>query len=165
MDATDEGGDDMAEYTNASLQTVAAGQNALFSASPVPCDKGLIVHRDGSGIFTLRGIVPYNFNCGCRRNDFARYLVTFGANIAIPEGGTVEPISLAIAIDGEVLPDSTVIFTPAAAEEFGNVSRSVFVAVPRGCCENVAVENTSTQAIDVQQLNIVFARPDLYVTR
>ena len=155
----------MAEYSANALQTVEVGQNVLFTNAPVPCDKGLIVHRDGSGIFTLRGIVPYNFNCGCRRNDFARYLVTFGANISIPEGGTVEPISLALAVDGEVLQDSTVIFTPAAAEEFGNVSRTIYVAIPRGCCENVAIENTSAQAVDVTNANIVFARPDLYVTR
>ena len=107
--------------------------------------------------------MPYNFN-GCRSNS-ARYLVTFGANIAIPEGGTVEPISLGLAINGEVVPDSTVIFTPAAAEEFGNVSRSIYVEVPRGCCESIAIENTGSQAISVQQANILFSRPDLYVTR
>ncbi len=155
----------MAEYSANALQTVDVGQNVLFTNAPVPCDKGLIVHRDGSGIFTLRGIVPYNFGCGCRRDDFARYLVTFGANIAIPEGGTVEAISIALAIDGEILQDSEVIYTPTAAETFGNVSRTIYVAVPRGCCENVAIENTSTQAIDVSNCNVVFARPDLFATR
>ena len=156
----------MAEYSANTLQSVEAGQNVLFTNAPVPGDKGLIIHRDGSGIFTLRGIVPYNFGCGCRRNDFARYLVTFGANISIPEGGTVgEPISLALAIDGEILQDSEVIYTPTAAETFGSVSRTIYVAIPRGCCENVAIENTSTQAIDVSNSNIVFARPDLYVMR
>lgn len=142
----------MAEYTSNALQTVNLGQNILFTESPIPCTKGYVIHREGSGILTLRGIVN---NCnGC----FARYKVSFGANIAIPEGGTVEPISLALAIDGEPIPTSSTIVTPAAAEEFWNVYASVFITVPRGCCYTVAVENTSTQAIDVQNANIIVER-------
>lgn len=142
----------MAEYTSNALQTVNLGQNILFTESPIPCTKGYVIHREGSGILTLRGIVN---NCnGC----FARYKVSFGANIAIPEGGTVEPISLALAIDGEPIPTSSMIVTPAAAEEFWNVYVSVFITVPRGCCYTVAVENTSTQAIDVQNANIIVER-------
>lgn len=142
----------MAEYTSNALQTVNLGQNILFTESPIPCTKGYVIHREGSGILTLRGIVN---NCnGC----FARYKVSFGANIAIPEGGTVEPISLALAIDGEPIPTSSTIVTPAAAEEFWNVYASVFITVPRGCCYTVAVENTSTQAIDVQNANLIVER-------
>lgn len=142
----------MAEYTSNALQTVNAGQNVLFSESPIPCTRGYVIHREGSGILTLRGIVN---NCnGC----FARYKVSFGANIAIPEGGTVDEISLALAIDGEPIPTSSMIVTPAAAEDFWNVYASVFVTVPRGCCYTVAVENTSTQAIDVQNANIIVER-------
>lgn len=142
----------MAEYTSNALQTVGLGQNVLFTESPIPCTKGYVIHREGSGILTLRGIVN---NCnGC----FARYKVSFGANIAIPEGGTVESISLALAIDGEPIPTSSMIVTPAAVEEFWNVYASVFVTVPRGCCYTVAVENTSTQAIDVQNANIIVER-------
>lgn len=142
----------MAEYTSNALQTVNLGQNILFTESPIPCTKGYVIHREGSGILTLRGIVN---NCnGC----FARYKVSFGANIAIPEGGTVEPISLALAIDGEPIPTSSMIVTPAAAEEFWNVYASVFITVPRGCCYTVAVENTSTQAIDVQNANLIVER-------
>lgn len=142
----------MAEYTSNALQTVNLGQNILFTESPIPCTKGYVLHREGSGILTLRGIVN---NCnGC----FARYKVSFGANIAIPEGGTVEPISLALAIDGEPIPTSSMIVTPAAAEEFWNVYASVFITVPRGCCYTVAVENTSAQAIDVQNANLIVER-------
>lgn len=142
----------MAEYTSNALQTVNLGQNILFTESPIPCTKGYVLHREGSGILTLRGIVN---NCnGC----FARYKVSFGANIAIPEGGTVEPISLALAIDGEPIPTSSMIVTPAAAEEFWNVYASVFITVPRGCCYTVAVENTSTQTIDVQNANLIVER-------
>lgn len=142
----------MAEYTSNALQTVGLGQNVLFTESPIPCNRGYVIHREGSGILTLRGIVN---NCnGC----FARYKVSFGANIAIPEGGTVDEISLALAIDGEPIPTSSMIVTPAAAEDFWNVYASVFVTVPRGCCYTVAVENTSTQTIDVQNANIIVER-------
>lgn len=142
----------MAEYTSNALQTVGLGQNVLFTESPIPCTRGYVIHREGSGILTLRGIVN---NCnGC----FARYKVSFGANIAIPEGGTVAPISIALAIDGEPIPTSSMIVTPAAVGEFWNVYASVFVTVPKGCCYTVAVENTSTQAIDVQNANIIVER-------
>ena len=142
----------MAEYTSNAVQTVAAGQNVLFTDAPIPCTKGYVIHREGSGLFTLRGIVN---NCsGC----FARYKISFGANIAIPTGGTVEPISLALAIDGEPIPTSSIISTPAAAEDYDNVYASIFITVPRGCCYTVAVENTSTQAIDVQNVNMIIER-------
>lgn len=142
----------MAEYTSNALQTVAAGQNILFTEAPIPCTRGYVIHREGSGILTLRGIVN---NCnGC----FARYKVSFGANIAIPTGGTVEAISMALAIDGEPIPTSSVIVTPAAAEEFDNVYASIFITVPRGCCYTIAVENTSTQAINVQNANLIIER-------
>ena len=100
----------MAEYTANAVQTVAVGQNVLFTDVPIPgCRQG-ILHREGSGIVTLRGQVN---NC----SGFARYKVSFGANIAIPEGGAAAtPLSLALAIDGEPIPTSSVIVTPAAAE-------------------------------------------------
>jgi len=100
----------MAEYTANAVQTVAVGQNVLFTDVPIPgCRQG-IIHREGSGIITLRGQVN---NC----SGFARYKVSFGANIAIPEGGAAStPLSLALAIDGEPIPTSSVIVTPAAAE-------------------------------------------------
>lgn len=142
----------MAEYTSNALQTVSAGQNVLFTEAPIPCTRGYVIHREGSGILTLRGIVN---NCnGC----FARYKVSFGANIALPTGGTVEAISLALAIDGEPIPTSSVIVTPAAVEEFNSVYASIFITVPRGCCYTIAVENTSTQAIDVQNANLIIER-------
>lgn len=157
----------MAEYSANALQTVTATQNVLFTNAPDPCDKGLIVHRDGSGIFTLKGVIPNNITnkCNCCRQPVARYLVTFGANVQIPTGGTVEEITLALVVDGETLPDSVMRVTPAAVEQFQNISRTVSVPVPRGCCENVAIENIGTQAINVQEATIVFARPDLYITR
>lgn len=138
----------MAEFTNAALQTVAVGQNVLFNATPVSGPK-CVVHREGSGIATLRGLTNQ-----CR----ARFRVYFGANISVPEGETVGPISLAIAIDGEPLESARMIVTPAAVEEFFNVSASVFVEVPAGCCATVAVENTSTIPVDVQNANMIIDR-------
>ena len=142
----------MAEYTANAVQTVAVGQNVLFTDVPIPgCRQG-ILHREGSGIVTLRGQVN---NC----SGFARYKVSFGANIAIPEGGAAAtPLSLALAIDGEPIPTSSVIVTPAAAEQFWNVYTSVFVDLPKGCCYTVAVENTGTTPVDVQNANLIIER-------
>lgn len=139
----------MAEFTANAIQNVGVNQNILFTDTAV-CGNNSIVHREGSGLITLRGITATQ----CR----ARFKVTFGANIAIPEGGTVEPISVTIAINGEPISSTRMIETPAAAEEFNNVSRSVNIDIPAGCCSQISVENTSTQAIDVQNANIIVER-------
>ena len=138
----------MAEYTNAALQNVAAGQNVQFSDTPVR-GQNCIIHREGSGIVTLRGLTNQ-----CR----ACFKVSFGANIAIPTGGTVGAISVALAVSGEPLAAATAIVTPAAVEEFSNVYVSAFVYVPKGCCLTVSAENTSTQAINVQNANLIVER-------
>ena len=142
----------MAEFTSNTLQNVAVGQNVLLTDAPIPCNRGYVIHREGSGILTFRGVV----NSPC--NGFARYKVSFGGNIAIPTGGTVDPISLAIAINGEPIPTSSMIVTPAAVGDFWNVYASIYITVPRGCCYTIAIENTSTQAIDVQNVNVIVDR-------
>lgn len=142
----------MAEWSNANAQVVNPGESITFTENPVPCNRGLVRHRDGSGSFLLAGRTCCNT---------ANYLVDFGANIAIAEGGTVEPISLAITIDGSTIPSSTMEVTPAAAEEYYNVSRAVNVPVWRGCCESVTIRNTSSQPISVTDANVIFSRPDL----
>lgn len=138
----------MAEFTANALQTVAANQNVVFTETPV-CGSNCIVHRSGSGIVTLRGLTQQ-----CK----AKYKISFGANIAVPTGGTVGPISIAIAIDGEPLASATAIVTPAAVENFFNVFTAVFVDVPKGCCVTASVKNTSTQAINVQNANLIVER-------
>ena len=138
----------MSEYTAFAEQIVAAGSNVLFTDAPID-NSTSIVHRAGSGIITLRGLTRQ-----CR----ARFRVSFGANIAIPTGGTVGPISLAIAIDGEAVPATTMIVTPAAVEQFFNVGADVFVDVPRGCCATISVQNISTEAIEVQNANLIVTR-------
>lgn len=155
----------MAEYTANAGQTVNPGETVVFTESPVPCLRGFVRHRDGTGNFLLSGWVPNRGNgCCCNRVRAANYLVDFGANIAVPEGETVGPISLALTIDGATIPSSQMIVTPAAVEEFFNVSRAINAQVWRGCCETIAVRNTSTIPILVQNANIIFSRPDLNVT-
>jgi hypothetical protein len=107
------------------------------------------MHRPGSGLVALRGITSQ-----CR----ARYKVFFSGNIAIPTGGTVEAISLSLSIDGEPVGSSTMIVTPAAVEEYFNVASAVFLDVPRNCCLQVAVRNSSTQDILVQNANLIVER-------
>lgn len=153
----------MAEYSANAVQTVAPNGSVMFTETPVPCTRGLVRHRDGSGSFLLRGYVP-QMPCGCCSKS-AEYLCMFGANIAIPTGGTAEQISLALAIDGSVIPTSTMIVTPAAVEEYFNVSCAVNAQIWRGCCESLSIVNTSDQSILVQNANIVISRPDLVVSR
>lgn len=130
------------------VQTVNAGQNVYFTDTVI-CGNNSITHRSNSGLVTLRGLTDQ-----CR----ARYRVTFGGNIAIPTGGTVGAIQLAIAIQGEAIPATTMIVTPAAVENFFNVHADTFIEVPRGCCITVAVENTSTAAILVENANLTVVR-------
>ncbi len=141
----------MAEYVYAEEQTVASGQNVLFQDS-IPCNKGYVVHRNGSGILTLRGIV----NNPCAK--FARYFVEFNGNIAIPEGGTPGEISVALSIDGEALQTSKARVTPTVAEAFFNVTSVAYITVPAGCCVTIAVENTSGVPITVANANLVVNR-------
>lgn len=136
------------EITANAIQTVAENQNVIFTDTVVGGNCS-IMHREGSGLTTLRGLTNQ-----CR----ARFRVSFGGNIAIPTGGTVEPISLALAINGEPVATTTMISTPAALEEFNNVFSAIFLDVPRNCCSQISVRNTSTQAVDVQNANLIVER-------
>ena len=130
------------------LQTVETTANVQFTDEVVSgCNS--ILHRAGSGLVTLRGITNQ-----CR----ARFKAFFSGNIALPTGGTVEAISLALAINGEAVASTTMIQTPAAVEEFANVASAVYIDVPAGCCVTVSVRNTSAQAIDVQNANLIIER-------
>lgn len=138
------------EYSGIALQTVAVDDNILFDNGNRACRKGFISHRDDSGIFFLKGATN-----GCK----AIYKVHFDGNIAIATGGTVEPISVAITINGEALGNATAIATPAAIGDFWNVAITTFIDIPCSCCVTVSVENTSdTTAIDVTNANIIFER-------
>ena len=145
----------MAEYLANAVQEVALNDPIIFSAS-IPCTKGYIYHEDETGIFILRGIT---------NNCFARYQVTYNGNIAIPEGGTVTPIAVAIAVNGEPRLTSRAILTPAAVDEYGNVTSTAIITVPRGCCFSLSVRYVtadptldSATAIEVQNSNLVINR-------
>lgn len=138
----------MAEFTNSSIVEVASGQNVPLTETAVR-GNACVCHREGAGNVTLRG----NTN-QCR----ALYRCSFGANIAIPDGGTVEAITIALAVDGEALTSATATVTPAATEDYFNIYVSVLVAVPRGYCVTVAAQNTSTQAINVANSNLIIDR-------
>lgn len=155
----------MAEYTNNAVQTINPGETAIFTNTTVPCTRGLVRHVDGEGTFNLSGWIPNNQNgCCCQQSKTASYLVDFHANVAVPEGQTVGPISVAITVDGTTVPSSQMISTPGAVSEYNNVSIGKEVPVWRGCCQTVAIRNTSEIPILMQNANIRFSRPDLAVT-
>lgn len=138
----------MAEFTSTTIQTVAAGQNLPLTETAIK-GSNCINHRAGAGNVTLRGLTNQ-----CK----ALFKVSFGGNIAIPTGGTVGAISVALAVGGEALNSATAIVTPAAVDQYSNVFMAVFVEVPRGCCVTVALKNTSTQAISIANSNLIVER-------
>ena len=147
----------MAEYLANAVQPIALNAAAVFDAS-IPCNRGYIFHEDGTGIFILRGIT---------QNCFARYQVVFNGNIAIPEGGDVTPIAVAIALNGEARQTSRAIFTPAETEEYGNVTSTAIITVPKGCCFSLSVRYVPgvddptvipTPVIDLQNANLTISR-------
>ena len=149
------------EFLYNSIQEVALNAPILFNTS-IPCSRGYVYHEGDTGNFILKGA---NSNNAC--NCFAQYRVEFNGNIAIPEGGTVTPIAVAIAVNGEPRLTSRAIFTPAAAEDFGNVTSTAIIKVPRCCCFNLSVdavpattEPTVTPApvIEVQNANLTISR-------
>lgn len=148
----------MAEYLANAVQNVALNSPVLFTAS-IPCNKGYVYHEDETGIFILRGIT---------NNCFARYRVTYNGNISIPTGGEVTPIAVAITVNGEPRYTSEAIFTPQAVDEFGNVTSTAIITVPRGCCFSISVRYIdattddpavdATPVIEVQNSNLVIDR-------
>ncbi|WP_303798475.1 hypothetical protein [Ruminococcus flavefaciens] len=149
-----------AEYLANAVQDVALNAPVQFTAS-IPCTKGYVYHEDETGIFILRGIV----NNACAR--FATYQVTYNGNIAIPEGGTVGAIAVAITVNGEPRLTSRAIITPAAVEEYGNVTSTAIIQVPRGCCFSLSVDAVPATTdptvapapvIEVQNSNLVINR-------
>lgn len=149
----------MAEFTNNAVQIVNPNQPVILNTS-IGCNKGYVYHRPESGIVTLRGIVNNPNAC------FARYQVTFNANIAVPTGGTAGPIAIAIAIDGEPVLTSRAIVTPADVDQYFNVTSTAIIDVPRGCCDSISVDcvaaandgTTPAVAINVQNANLAVSR-------
>lgn len=151
------------EFLYNPIQEVAFNAPILFDTS-IPCSRGYVYHEGNTGNFILKG-ANSNTNSCC--NQFAQYQVTFNGNIAIPEGGTVTPIAVAIAVNGEPRLTSRAIYTPAAVEEFGNVTSTAIIKVPRGCCFSLSVESvpatsdptvTPAPVIEVQNANLTITR-------
>ena len=138
----------MAEFTNSNIVSVASGQNVPLTETAVN-SKPCIVHREGSGIVTLRGLTNQ-----CK----AVFKISYGGNIAIPTGGTVEAITAALSINGEALASATATVTPAAVENYFNIYVSAQVCVPKGCCVTVGMRNTSTQAVNFANSNLTVER-------
>ena len=151
----------MAEYLANAVQAVSNNAPVIFTVS-IPCRKGYIYHEDETGIFILRGIT---------NQCFATYQVTFKGNIAVPEGGTVPAggIAVAITVNGEPRLTSRAIYVPAAAGDanYGNVTSTAIIRVPRGCCFSLSVEAVPASAdptvtpaptINVQNANLVITR-------
>jgi len=149
-----------AEYLANAVQSVALNAPIIFTAS-IPCKKGYVYHEDETGIFILRGIVNNANNC------FATYQVTYNGNIAIPTGGAITPIAVAVTVNGEPRLTSRAIFVPAAVDTYGNVTSTCIVKVPKGCCFSLSVEyvqatddptTTPTPLVSVQNSNLVVDR-------
>ena len=150
----------MAEFAYNPIQLVEPNQNIILD-TVIPCNKGYVFHRDQSGIVILRGIV------NCPQACWARYQVTFNGNIAVPEEGEVTPIAVALTVNGEPRPTSRAIFTPAEADEYGNVTSTAIITVPKGCCFTLSVRyvaadedpaTTPTPVINLQNANLVINR-------
>ena len=148
------------EFLANAVQEVALNAPIIFTAS-IPCTKGYVYHEDETGNFILRGIV----NNPC--NNYAHYQVTFNGNVALPTGATVTPIAVALTINGEPRLTSRAIFTPAAVEEYGNLTSTAIIKVPKGCCFSLSVDAvpatadptvTPAPVIDVQNANLTVAR-------
>ena len=148
----------MAEYSAVAAQTVNPGESIVFTETSSPCRRGFIRHNDGSGNFLMNGWVPNS--CPCQ-NASATYLIDFGANIAIDTGGTAGEISLEFVIDGGPDLASLMIVTPAAVEEYFNVSRSKEIEIFSNCCQTLTIRNNSDQPILVQNATLRITRPDL----
>ena len=151
------------EFLYNEVQAVALNGPVLFRTS-IPCNRGNVYHEDETGNFILRGA---NNNRGCGCNQFAYYQVTFNGNIAIPEGGTVTPIAVALTVNGEPRLTSRAIFTPAAVGDYGNVTSTAIIKVPKCCCFSLGVDAVAATAdptitpapiIEVQNANLTIAR-------
>lgn len=137
------------EITANAVQLVTANNNVIFTDTAVPGSPA-IIHREGSGLVKMRGLTC----CQSR----ARFRVFFNGNIAVPTTGTAEEIRLAIALDGEAVGPTTMISTPLDENQFNNVSASIYIDVPAGCCSTVSVRNISTQTISVMNANLIVER-------
>lgn len=74
---------------------------------------------------------------------------------------------VAVTVNGEPRLTSRAIYTPAAVDEYGNVTSTAIIKVPKGCCFSLSVEYVQatddptvvpTPLIEVQNANFVVDR-------
>lgn len=152
------------ECSNNDIQTINPGEDAVFNLVETNSTNNMVLHRLGTGSILLKGIVRNRPFCPCKGPRTASYLIEFGANIAVPTGETVGPITVAVAVNGSTIPSSQMISTPEAVDEYNNVSVAKTVDIYVGCCETVSIRNLSAIPINMQNANIIISRPDLDVT-
>ena len=141
----------MAKYITTTDQNVALNGTFPFDSVSIPCNKGCVVPI-ATGVLTLKGDTP---------NRFARYEVTVQGNVAIPTGGTVTPISVAVTLNGVAIPDSVAIVTPAAVEDVWHINTSATITVPCGCCVSVSAAYVDATEDDAA----VTPTPSIFVRR
>ena len=78
--------------------------------------------------------------------------------MALSTGATVAPVQFVIAVGGEPILSTQMIATPAAVGNYFNVSASIFLDVPAGCCQNISVKNIGTTSTDIQNANLIIER-------
>lgn len=136
----------MAEFTS-TIQQVSAGQNAVLDVDVIK--SRCVSHRTGSGLICVD-----NSGCDCKP---ARYKVFVKANISIPTGGTVGPISLGIALNGEIVQSSIATVTPAATGDEFSVATEEIINAGK-CPVNIAVRNPNTETIQISDLVVIVER-------
>lgn len=141
----------MAKYITSTDQNIALNGAVPFDVVSIPCNKGCVVPI-ATGVVTLNG---------GSANRFARYEVTVQANVAIPTGGAVTPVALAITLNGVPLADSVAIVTPAAVEDVWHINTSTVITVPCGCCVSVSAEYVDATEDDAA----VTPTPSIFVRR
>jgi len=87
-----------------------------------------------------------------------RYLVSAGANVALPTTGTASTrIVLAITEDGDANNGATMDSTPTAVDTYNNVATQTIVEVYPCCCVTVGLKSTGVDAL-VQNQHLTAVR-------
>ena len=141
----------LAEYSYVLSQSIDSNGSAIFN-DVIPCNRGLIYHRNESGIFVLRGIVNNPTQC------FARYQAIYNGNASIPTDGIAGPISIALAVDGEAINSSVAIVTPTTTNSLFNITSTAIIDCPKGCCLNLSLKNLTDQTINLANSNLTITR-------
>lgn len=141
----------MARYLTSTDQNVALNGTIPFDIVSIPCNKGCVIPI-ATGVLNLQGSTS---------NRFARYEVTVQGNVAIPTGGAVTPVALAITLNGVAIPDSVAIVTPTAVEDVWHINTSTTITVPCGCCVSVSAAYVDATEDDAA----VTPTPSIFVRR